>query len=625
MAKQTPASGAQRSPRGSSSGSREAAPKPGARSQAPPARDLSAIHAQDISFDEQIEIIGEINDVVERNRLEIRPDTFDFTPRKPGALVPILVNVLAVVVVILASLLLVGIFDQREQVLTGRTAALVTAESMIIGALREESQAELNAKDREIAQIRTRLEELRGERERLALDMDLRVREREVELRAALERELEAERRRLQEAGVSTAGIQQQLSALEARLGDERQRELAEFQRQAAAERAAKEGEIARLIGDYNSTLARFQSDRAALEQRQAQREAELQAQARAQSAAAESERVRIAGQLAQLQSERERERVVLDQILAQYSEVRGHLASGRYGEGAAALGRLEGFLAQGSVAAMPAVQKRLPIEGFTIASLRELIRLQQSATDQVQAAGQAEALLATLRDTVLEADRRARAGESAAAAALYQRALDTIPEVRRSHAALLEAAALGSVDDLQSLDQIQREMRQSEEALRRLQEQLRQAQAQLGRQNREISRLQAAEGSRQTLLQQVRELRSRYEGLEVRGQQSATIAQERVLELLEVKLQVRQALATEPIRSSSPGLYEALEEYLEAFGREQQQLGREAALEEALSVVDSLTRRGVRVDLQALKARYGGDPAHPFVRLLERLEALLR
>jgi hypothetical protein len=87
----------------------------------------------------------------------------------------------------------------------------------------------------------------------------------------------------------------------------------------------------------------------------------------------------------------------------------------------------------------------------------------------------------------------------------------------------------------------------------------------------------------------------------------------------------VRQALATEPIKSQSPGLYEALERYLEAFGEEQQQLGWDAAMEKAAETVESLSRRGARVDLQAIKARYGGDSGDPFVQFLDRLEALLR
>jgi len=515
------------------------------------------------------------------------------------------------------------VFTRQEQVLTGQAAGLFTAEGKIIEALREESEAQLSAKDEEIAQIQTRLNELRQERERIRLEMDVRIREREEELRAELARELDAERRKLQEAGVSAQSIQEQLTTLETRLTQERDQRLSDFRTQAEGELSEKDAEIARLVEQNNASLERFRRERSDLERQFAQREAEMREEARAEvqarTAAAESERTQIAGRLAELQSERDRERVVLDQLLAQYSQVRGNLAAGRYTQALSGLDGIEGYLAQASVAGMPAVQRRLPIERFTIASLRELIRLQLAATGQVQAASEADTLLASIRDTVAAADRQAEAGNSAAAIGLYQQAIDAIPEVARSHATLIEAATFGS------LDQIQREMRDSEQALRRLQEELRQAQSRVSQQNREISRLQSAAASRDALQQQIRDLRSRYAGLQGAGSKAAAANQERVLELLEVKVKVRQALATEPIKSQSPGLYDALEEYLEAYAQEQQQLGREAALAEASSVLEALTRRGSRVDLAAIKARYGGGSGDPFLQLLERLESLVK
>jgi chromosome segregation ATPase len=615
MAKRTPPAGAGGSTKPRPAGK---APQPAASAQ-----DLSAIRAADISFDEQIEIIGEINDVVEKNRIVIGPDTFSYAARRRGALVPILVNVLAVTAVALTGLVLLRVFTRQEQVLTGQAAGLVTAEGKIIETLRQESEAQLSAKDEEIGRIQTRLDELRQEKERIKLEMDTRVRQREEELRVELARQLDAERSRLQDAGVSAESIRQQLTALETRLTQERDQRLSAFRAEAESELSEKNAEIARLVEQYNTSLDRFRRERADLERQFAQRETEMRAEAReevqARTAAVENERTQIAGRLAQLQSERDRERTVLDQLLAQYNQVRGYLAAGQYGEALTGLDGIEAYLAQASVAGMPAIQRRLPIERFTIASLRELIRLQQAATGEVRTASQADTLLASIRDTVAAADRQAEAGNTAAAIGLYQQAVDAIPEVAKSHATLIEAATFGS------LDQIQREMRDSEQALRRLQEELRQAQSKVSQQNREISRLQSAAASRDAILQQVRDLRARYAGLQAGGTEAVGANQERVLALLEVKVKVREALATEPIKSQSPGLYEALEEYLEAYGREQQQAGREAALAEAASILEAVARRGGRVNLQALKSRYGGVPDDPLAQFLDRLESLVK
>jgi hypothetical protein len=59
----------------------EAAGTPPARKPVPDGRT--------VAVDEQVEIIGEINEILRKNRLAIRPETFKFTPRRRGATLPI--------------------------------------------------------------------------------------------------------------------------------------------------------------------------------------------------------------------------------------------------------------------------------------------------------------------------------------------------------------------------------------------------------------------------------------------------------------------------------------------------------------------------------------------------------
>ena len=98
--------------------------------------DLASIRAGDISFEEQVEIIGEINEVLEKNRIEIKPDTFAFTPKKQGSLIPLLINGGALVILAVAAFFLLAFFNREEQSLIRESATVLSAEGKLIQALR---------------------------------------------------------------------------------------------------------------------------------------------------------------------------------------------------------------------------------------------------------------------------------------------------------------------------------------------------------------------------------------------------------------------------------------------------------------------------------------------------------
>ena len=89
--------------------------------------DLSSIRSSDITFEEQIEIIGEINEVLEKNRIEIKPDTFAFTPKKRGSLIPLLINGGALVILAASAFFLLAFFNREERSLIRDSATVLTA------------------------------------------------------------------------------------------------------------------------------------------------------------------------------------------------------------------------------------------------------------------------------------------------------------------------------------------------------------------------------------------------------------------------------------------------------------------------------------------------------------------
>ena len=609
--------------------------------------DLSSIRSADITFEEQVEIIGEINEVLEKNRIEIKPDTFAFTPKKQGSLIPLLINGGALVILAAAAFFLLAFFNREERSLIRESATVLTAEGKLIEALREESEQQLSEKDQQIADIRARLEDLRKQAETAKLETEARIREREDQLRAELEAQLATEREKLQGEGLTAAAINDQLRSLEQRLTSENESRLAEFRSQSEAELAEKEAEIAALEEQYRQSLLQFQQERSALQQQFSQREAELRAQMARQAAEAESAQAEVADQLAELREQRQREQLVFDQILSSYSRVENALAREQYDTALRGLNNLESYLSQTSIASLPAIQDRIPTERFLIASLRRLIDVQRAPSPEVaaqpgeEAPSEADRLLSSISSTVAQADRLVQSGDSAAAERLYTSAIGQIPDIQRSHTYLVEAARRAAAqsagqDSSSALNRLQAELDQSKASLSQRtwelnqaratldqrSRELNQAQAAISRQSQQISRYEASQREIAALRQEVSTLRKRYASLSSSGA-AARVSQSKVLDLVDTKLQVREVLSSEPVRSQYPELYEAMEEYFDTYGTVQLQSGQEEALKDANAVLDDLLGSG-SADLSAMKRSYAAAEGDPFAKFLQKLEALL-
>ncbi len=596
--------------------------------------DLASIRAGDISFEEQVEIIGEINEVIEKNRIEIKPDTFAFSPKKQGSLIPLLINGGALVILAAAAFLLLAFFNREEQSLIRESATVLTAEGKLIAALRQESEQQLSEKDRQIADIQARLEDLRKQAETAKLDTEAKIRVREDQLRAELEAQLAAEREKLQGEGLATAAINDQVRSLEQRLTSENESRLTAFRNQSEAELAEKEAELAALEEQYRQSLLQFQQERSALEQQFSQREAELRAQLAEQAAEAESAQAEVADQLAALREQRQREQLVFDQILSSYNQVEDDLAGGRYEAALGDLNNLESYLSQTTISSLPAIRARIPTERFLIASLRNLIEARQAPAPQAiaqpeeAAPSEADQLLASISDTVAEADRLVQSGDRAGAERLYSSAIGQIPDMQRSHTYLVEAARRAAAaqsagqDSSAALNRLQTELDRTKATLNQRTRELGQAKTTISQQSQQLSSYKASQAEIAALRQEVSSLRQRYSSLSSSGA-SGRVSQSKVLDLVDTKLQVREVLSSEPVRSQYPELYDAMEEYFNIYGKVQLQSGQEDALEDANAVLDDLLGSG-SANLSAMKNSYAAAEDDPFAQFLRKLEALL-
>jgi hypothetical protein len=514
-----------------------------------------------LTVDEQVEIIGQINDILRKNRLAIRPETLDFTPRRRGATLPILVNAGAVVLTLAAALGIAALFNARERTLVSRPATLLTAEARVIQALKKETEEQLGRKNQEIVRIQASLESLARDRDRLKLESQAQLARREEELKSALARELASERQKLERQGLESQTVERQLASLQDRLSEENRKQLEEYRRKADSELAAKEASLAALGRKYQDSLDAFQQERQALESQAHQREEELSARMKTDTAAAQGEASRLAGQLQALTAQREQEKLASDQLLAAYSKVFDSWKASRYDEAQRNLGAVRELLSRDSITSLPAIRSRLPVERSLVEALARLFEAEKTAAAPAPAAVNPSALS--------EAESRLAAAN---------RALAESERDRRK----LQGEAAGA--------------------------------------RQELVRLQSAERRRSAQEAQVAALQ---EQLETGGGSRGT-SQAQVLALLETKLRVRQALSSEPLASRYPGLYEELERYLDAYGQEQRQEGQAAALQEAATVLEGLALKTPRLDVRRLASTGAGRAREPFARFVARLlEAL--
>ncbi len=306
----------------------------------------------DITLEEQVEIIAEIDGVVEKTRTRIDRQTFAFRPQRNGALVPLVVNVAAVAAVVVGVAVLLLFFNRQERTLTSPAVAVLSAESRLIAAVRQESEQQLAQKDQEIGQIQDRLSQLRRQQEELRSQTADQLRQREEQMRRELEQRLDSERRRLEQQGLSEQSVSERLGQLEEQLQAANAQQLAAYRQEAEQALADKQAELDALRQAQQSSLQSAQEERARLE----------------------ADRSRIAAQFDTLQEQRREEQRAFDQILAFYAAVDRALGASEHDRALESLDALERFLDQPGIASLPAVQRRLPAERFVMRTVRRLV-----------------------------------------------------------------------------------------------------------------------------------------------------------------------------------------------------------------------------------------------------------
>jgi len=393
-----------------------------------------------ISREDQQEILQEIERVTEESRISVTPETMAIKAVKKGFLFPLLVNILFVVLLAGGGYALYYLFQRGETVLVEEGGVIASAGGKLIEELKKESEAALQAKNREINQIQTQLQDIDKQRQELQSNMDEKVAAREAELRGSLEAELAAERERLRQQGVSEADITSRLQAMESEKTAAFQTELETFKQQAEEERLRQEENLRTLQQEYQQNLAQAEADRQRVREEADAREAELKARLDAQAEQLEQATLEAREALNKLSVQQEKQTLAAGQLTGFYSQVKKDLQDGNYESALEDLGAIKEYLDDPSVATLPNILQRREIELFVVDSISNLVegQIQKTEGDTTSLIASAD-LLNTMKNRVIEGDTLFRQGDIPGAEAKYREALDLIPEINKAHAYFLD------------------------------------------------------------------------------------------------------------------------------------------------------------------------------------------
>ena len=400
--------------------------------------DSESIQADGVSAEDRSAILKEIERVANDNRILVSVDRLAFTARRNGAIFPILVNVVGLVILAGGVLGLAHLFQADEARLRQSAEVVVTAESRLIEAIRRETEEQIAAREAEIASIQEQLDSIGSQRARIAADIDQQLAAREAELRDEFEATLAAERRRLLDLNLSDAEIDRRLAAFQADQARAFEARLAAARNRSLEQQDALEAELGRLEQQYSASLSAADTARRELLAESEGRLTELQQQFEANLAAGEAQLSQAEAQLAELARQREREAFVRAQIHGLYANSADAIDAGDFDTARGSLRDLRTLLNEENTLRLEALREERPVELFLIESLESLVGYEQRFGDPATIGRLSDAGFVQEVSALAErAARAAAAGNTSEATRLYRAALNVIPAIEESAAFL--------------------------------------------------------------------------------------------------------------------------------------------------------------------------------------------
>jgi hypothetical protein len=602
--------------------------------------------------------MAEMDSILGQNRLAVTDETLKFSAVSSGARFPLMLNLAAAALTLVVGAGLFFIFNRGEAAQVDPAGRISSAESRIISAVREESRQELARKEEQINSINRQLREAEDARIALIAETENELLRREAQLKEEMSRELEAERQRLIAAGLNETDVDERLSRYQAQLQGEYEERLAVVNAELESRLEERSAELNRQMEEYRQALGDARSERESIQARLAAAREEA---ARAIEEA-DADRSAVMARLEELNRQGRQKGLVEDHLLSMYDTVNLQLQQGEYREASLQLDRIEEFINSPAAETLLLQNNRMEVEQFLVDSLRRLISVESAETEGPPTL---EPLLTSISAGVEDGNRLFSEGKLEEALGAYTDALNTIPDIETAYARLQEieerrlAQERGLLEErLAEGDRLYREARYQasvdryREALEILEKQappldqlvtqLMDAGYRLGRGNeaepepliiteiireeipaedREIiEKSRAADERRRRLRDELETIRTRLAAGS--SAEEAQASKEALISLLNTKLLIRQALASNEVRQKYPELYQSADDVFEAYGEEQRREGRTEALRDIVAITDYLTD-SPSTELPAETAE-SARQRELLLQFLENLEELL-
>jgi predicted nucleic acid-binding Zn-ribbon protein len=397
-----------------------------------------------VSKDELDNINRKIEEVAASNRIDVTGDTFKISAARRGIALPLLVNIGSLIVLAGGIGLMFLLFQQSETSLDREIQSLASTEGRLLEVLRQEAEANLAAKEAEIAAIQAQLQQIESERDSLAANFESQLATREAQLRATLDAELETERARLRELGLTAEEIEAEIERLRQEKETALAQALAQYEAELQAERDRAEAALAQVEAEASASLVAANEIRAELEAEAQAREAELQAQLQAAQQASQAaqdeadQQVQAARDaLAALNAQREQEQTLSSQLNGFYSQIRTQINNGNYPQAEETLQLLRNFLNSQQFLAVESLAQRRDTEVFIANALSQLITTSQRRSAETASLAQTASLVTEIREIVGQANDLSTGGQREQALELYREAIELVPEISTAYQAI--------------------------------------------------------------------------------------------------------------------------------------------------------------------------------------------
>ena len=394
-------------------------------------------------------INAQIEHVLERSKMRIDEDTFKVEAERKGGFLPILVNVIAVMIVAGGFFAALYYFDQQEQEVSAKRQTITSAESRLLETMEEESEKRLSEKNSEISTIQRQLATMIAERQDIKNAAAESIREQEERMRATLEEQLEAERQRLAEGGVSDTELARRMADFESEIQSGFEAQLAEMKAQSDRALSEQENTLNELISEYERSLDSAETERNELAQELEARRAELESQL-------EGQQQEFDKQLKDIRDQQANEQFVLNQLLSFYRGIEADMEIGELESAGGRIAELRSYLDSIELSQLPLIQSRRQVEIFLVDSLDSLVEREiRSQSVDTAALVELAGLVTSVIALVEEGNALLEEGSYTEARAKYLSSIEKIPALKAGYDGILAIDERGRDVELETINRI--------------------------------------------------------------------------------------------------------------------------------------------------------------------------